>query len=128
MKEYQEVSKFFEESKGITIDSAHRSGAKYSAVTMARFAEKYHQWRLNNSEKSIGVSDGVESTDVYTGVINRAVNAEFDEGCSPSVKLPLPTIPEAESFFCYNKMKGFDHSPCEILQCTSCRLLETKDS
>lgn len=38
------------------------------------------------------------------------------------------SIPDNGSFYCYNREKGFNHSLCQLLQCTNCMLLETKSS
>ena len=36
-----DIEQFFEQEKGITIDAARNSNARYTAIDMARFAEKY---------------------------------------------------------------------------------------
>jgi hypothetical protein len=36
-----DVEKFFEEKKGITVDSARNCGAKYTAIDICRFAKEY---------------------------------------------------------------------------------------
>lgn len=37
------IEDFFEQEKGITIDAARNSNARYTAIDMAKFAKKYHE-------------------------------------------------------------------------------------
>ena len=47
--EYTDVEKYFEEKKGITVDSARNAGARYTAIDICRFAKKYHESEVKKS-------------------------------------------------------------------------------
>lgn len=46
-----DVEKFFEEQKGITVDAAMNAFAKYTAIDLCRFAQKYHEYANDTTKK-----------------------------------------------------------------------------
>jgi hypothetical protein len=48
-----EIEKFFEEEKGITVDAALNIYEGYTAIDMCKFAKKYHDSAIENSNKNI---------------------------------------------------------------------------
>lgn len=45
------IEVFFEKEKGITVDMARKYGARYTAIDMCRFAQKYHKSKKRKKKK-----------------------------------------------------------------------------
>ena len=44
------IENYFEQEKGITVDSARNAGARYTAIDICRFAKKYHESELKKAQ------------------------------------------------------------------------------
>ena len=43
-----DIKDYFEQRKGLTVDSAFRNGARYTAIDICKFAKDYHEQAMKN--------------------------------------------------------------------------------
>ena len=78
------IENYFEQEKGITVDSARNAGARYTAIDICRFAKLYHESEL----KKLRVTDVMSSQKQVDPEIQRALNnfSEAQVGREPKKK------------------------------------------